>query len=233
MACSLSSIASHVPMPASLPSRFCILCLFALAILQGSLYAGINTGASVPASAASLAGAFAIVPAVAQTGWQNIGDLSSYEKRVDGLEVKAQRGQVRLTVLSPTVIRVSYKLQNEEPARTSFAVLPDAFQGDTKLQIGDSANDLSLNTGSLIVRIYKSPLRIAFLTATGDVISEDQPTAPPAFNGSTFKVWKAMPEDEHYFGLGDKSGSHGPSQSGIHDVEYRHFWMAGIHRSSL
>ncbi len=126
---------------------------------------------------------------------------------MDGVEVKAQRGSVRITALSPTVVRVSYTLRDGRSDRTSFAVLPDAFQGETpKVEIRDSANDLSLNTGSLIVRIYKSPLRVAFLSATGDAISEDQPTAPPAFNGSTFKVWKAMPEDEHYFGLGDKAG---------------------------
>jgi alpha-glucosidase len=28
-----------------------------------------------------------------------------------------------------------------------------------------------------------------------------------AFSGSSFRVWKAMPEDEHYYGLGDKPGS--------------------------
>jgi alpha-glucosidase len=160
----------------------------------------------------SLAVAFATAPALAQTGWQTIGDVSSYEQHADGVELKTQRGHVRITVLSPTVVRVRYALQDhtlqdERSERTSFAVLPDAFSGDTpNLQVRDSANDLSLNTGSLIVRIYKSPLRVAFLSAAGDVISEDQPTSPPAFQGSEFKVWKAMPEDEHYFGLGDKSG---------------------------
>jgi alpha-glucosidase len=160
----------------------------------------------------SLSVAFATAPALAQTGWQTIGDVSSYEQRADGVEVTAQRGHVRVTALSPTVVRVRYTLQghtlqDERSERTSFAVLPNAFSGDApKLQLRDSANDLSLNTGSLIVRIYKSPLRIAFLSAAGDVISEDQPASPPAFQGSEFKVWKAMPEDEHYFGLGDKSG---------------------------
>jgi len=39
-------------MPAPLPNRLCILCLFVLAVLQGSLVAGVNNGGSVPASAA-------------------------------------------------------------------------------------------------------------------------------------------------------------------------------------
>src|ERR1700730_7371896 len=97
----------------------------------------------------SLAAAFTITPALAQTAWQSIGDVSSYEKHMDGVEVKAQRGSVRITALSPTVMRVSYTLRDERSDRTSFAVLPDAFQGETpKLEVRDSADDLALNTGS-------------------------------------------------------------------------------------
>ena len=29
---------------------------------------------------------------------------------------------------------------------------------------------------------------------------------PAAFHGSAFRVYKKMPDDEHYFGLGDKVG---------------------------
>jgi len=61
----------------------------------------------------SLVVAFTITPALAQTGLQTIGDVSSYEKRADGVEIKAQRGQVRITALSPTVVGVRYKLQDE------------------------------------------------------------------------------------------------------------------------
>ena len=56
------------------------------------------------------------------------------------------------------------------------------------------------------MKILRSPFRVAFLDPIGNVISEDQPGHSVAFNGNEFRVWKAMPEDEHYFGLGDKSG---------------------------
>jgi alpha-glucosidase (family GH31 glycosyl hydrolase) len=49
-------------------------------------------------------------------------------------------------------------------------------------------------------------LQITFLRGDATVISEDLPGLQPAFNGTEFKVWKTMPEDEHYFGLGDKPG---------------------------
>jgi alpha-glucosidase len=145
--------------------------------------------------------------AIAQTQWQTLGNLSSFEKQRDGIEIRAQRGRVRISVLSPAVVRVRYSLQNQFLERQSFAVLANAFQGNTpRWQVEDSANEVSLNTGLLTVRVNKSPLRIAFVRADGAVVSEDLPASPPAFNGTQFKVWKTMPEDEHYFGLGDKSG---------------------------
>ena len=98
-----------------------------------------------------------------QSGWQTIGDVSSFEKRADGIEIRAQRGHVRLSVLSPTVVRVRYSLQGKFSERPSFAVLPGAFQGAVPaLQVEDSAQQLSLSTGALVVRIEKSALRIAF-----------------------------------------------------------------------
>ena len=86
-------------------------------------------------------------------------------------------------------------------------MLPQAFQNnDPKLEIADAADHISLQTGSLTVSVYKSPLRIAFLQPSGALISEDMRSLPVMFDGSGFKIWKTMPEDEHYFGLGDKTG---------------------------
>jgi alpha-glucosidase len=142
-----------------------------------------------------------------QADWQTLGDVSSFEKRDDGIEIHAQRGNVRITAVSQTTVRVRYSFQNESQQLTSFAVLPQAFQNnDPKLEIADAADHISLQTGSLTVRVYKSPLRIAFLQPSGALISEDLPSLPVMFDGSGFKVWKTMPEDEHYFGLGDKTG---------------------------
>jgi alpha-glucosidase len=155
-----------------------------------------------------LAAAFWSAPlAMAQTGWQTLGNVSSLEKTADGVEIQAQHGRVSITALSSTLIRVRYSLSEKFSDRVSFAVLPNAFQGKApSLKIEDSADDVTLKTDALSLRVSKSPLRIAFVNAAGNIISEDQPNLPPAFAGTAFKVWKSMPVDEHYFGLGDKSG---------------------------
>ena len=145
--------------------------------------------------------------AMAQAGWQTLGDLSSFEERRDGVEIRAQHGQVRVAVLSPTMIRVDYSPAGQTFERASFAVLPDTLHPKAlKLSVEDSGSKLTLETGSLTVEIGKSPLRFSFRSAQGESMAEDPPTLPPIFGDSGFKLWKVMPEDEHYFGLGDKSG---------------------------
>jgi alpha-glucosidase len=151
---------------------------------------------------------FWIVPiSLAQTGWQTLGNVTSYEKRADGIEVEGQHGRLRLTVLSSTVVRVQYSPDNQFRERQSFAVLPDSFHNEhPNWQVEDLSTEISLNSGPLNVRILKSPLSLAFVRSDGALISQDLPGLPPAFHGAEFKVWKSMPQDEHYFGLGDKTG---------------------------
>lgn len=145
--------------------------------------------------------------AFSQAAWQTIGNVSSFEKSTDGITIHAERGSIRVSVLSPSIVRVLYSQGSQFSNRPSFAVLPDAFGGESpKWQIEDSSQEISLKTGMLTVRIYKLPARIAFLGSEGSTVSEDLPDSPPSFHGSEFRVWKTMPEDEHYFGLGDKTG---------------------------
>ncbi len=147
----------------------------------------------------------------AQSGWQSMGNVSSFEKRPDGIDVRAEHGRVRISVFSPRVVRLRYSLQNEFSDRASFAVLPGAFQGETPaFQVEDATQQVSLKTAALSVSVEKSPLRIVFQDTLGKIISQDQPGRPAVFarsaDATAFQIWKAMPEDEHYFGLGDKTG---------------------------
>src|SRR5215472_2682094 len=64
---------------------------------------------------------FWIVPiSLAQTEWQTLGKVSSFEKRADGIDVLAQHGRVRVSVLSPAVVRVLYSPKDQFIERQSF-----------------------------------------------------------------------------------------------------------------
>jgi alpha-glucosidase len=142
----------------------------------------------------------------ASGGGHPLGKVSSVKLVPQGVELSTMESRMQVLALSPNVVRIRYAPRDQFPVEHSFAVLPNAFPNAPAVTVQQSPQSVTVSTSALRVKILRSPLRIAFLDLNGQVISQDQPGFPASFNGSAFRVWKAMPEDEHYFGLGDKSG---------------------------
>src|SRR5215831_15084431 len=142
---------------------------------------------------------------LASDGWRAIADVSSVQVLSQGVELAAGQARVRVTAVAPNAIRLRYASSGQFPDEHSFAVLPGAT-GPVDVRVDQSADAVSFDCGSLRVKIIRSPFRVVFLDPQGQVISEDSPGSPVAFRGGEFRVSKSMPEDEHYFALGDKSG---------------------------
>ncbi len=134
-----------------------------------------------------------------------VGDVSSIRILEQGVELAGQ-GRMSVVALAPTVVRVRYAPGGNLSAKESFAVLPTAFPAAPKVRVEKSAEFVSIRTDAMEVKIFKAPFRVAFLDLAGQVISQDQPGYPVVFNAGAFRVRKSMPEDEHYFALGDKTG---------------------------
>jgi len=141
-----------------------------------------------------------------QAQWQPLGNVSGVQTLSNGVELTVGEGRLRITALSPNVVRLRYAARGTFPEDQSFAVVPNPFPESAKIDVKDGNDATLLDTGTLQLRIEKSPLRVSFLDKSGKLISEDQPRSPVSYNGTAFRVWKAMPIDEHYFGLGDKTG---------------------------
>ena len=63
---------------------------------------------------------------------------------------------------------------------------------------------MGFRTSVLRVVVDRKTLRMTILDHAGNVLNEDARRAQ--FDGGAFRVYKTMPVDEHYFGLGDKTG---------------------------
>jgi alpha-glucosidase len=149
--------------------------------------------------------------------WQSIGNVDSY-RMINGNELLLVSGKavVQIQVLAQDLLRVRLipPSMNATPDRLpvshSWAVVKhDWPKVSTWLQ--NSAASLSLATSSLRVVIQKKPLRISFATGDGTVMSADHPSKGMAWASTTpgnaeIRVWKSMPEDERYYGLGERSG---------------------------
>jgi alpha-glucosidase len=137
-------------------------------------------------------------------GWQHLGAVQRVEKLKDGVELTAGRAKVRITAFNESTVRIRVAPQGNFPKDFSWAVIADAQS--PALKIEDSKNELKMTVGSTVVIAQKSPLLIRFADPSGNVLLADEPSLPMAFDGSSVHVWKKMPLDENYYGLGDKTG---------------------------
>jgi alpha-glucosidase len=129
----------------------------------------------------------------------------------DGIELQAGSATVRITALRDDIVRVRIA-PGALPEDASWAVLPGPRGNSVDVeplaaQSMPDAPSLGFRTASLDVRVERSPLRVVIRDLAGNVISADAVGRPTRFELGGFTLSKQMPGDEHYFGLGDKTGS--------------------------
>lgn len=137
-------------------------------------------------------------------GWQHIGKVTKVEKLPDGVELTAGKARVRITAFRDGVIRVRVAPTGIFPKDFSWAVIEPAQP--PAVTIADTKEDLRMTVGSVVVRVQKSPLLIDFMDASGNMLLADETTLPMAWDGGRIHAWKEMPQDEAFYGLGDKAG---------------------------
>jgi alpha-glucosidase len=144
-------------------------------------------------------------------GWQHVGKVERVEAfkegLQDGVELTAGQAKVRVTQFYNGVIRVRVGPNGHFPKDFSWALAETPLNYISgPVQIHDGKTEVRMIAGSIHVSIAKSPLLITFSDASGKVLVADEPTLPMAWNGPRVHVWKKMPADENYYGLGDKAG---------------------------
>jgi len=144
-------------------------------------------------------------------GWQHIGKVQHvqpfHDGLQDGIELTAGTAKVRITKVYNEVWRVRVAPSGHFPKDFSWAVVEAPLDyKKIPVQIRDAQNEVKLVSGIVSVTITKSPLLINFHDASANLLLADEPSLPMAWNGSRIHVWKKMPPDEHYYGLGDKAG---------------------------
>ena len=155
----------------------------------------IATGVLILVSAATCAGA---------QGWRHLGKVQSITKLKDGVELASGTARVRVTVFREGIFRVHVAPNGVFPKDSSWAIIETAEPPAVKIE--ESPNSIKLSSGTASAIIQRSTLLIDFADSSGNVIVADDPNLPMAWNGTEVRVWKKMPIDENYYGLGDKTG---------------------------
>lgn len=187
-------------------------------------------------SALTLAHAQRAPAAGAESGgkWLTLGRVNAVRNVPGGVEVRTATGAMRIAAVSDSILRVRVAPGGTFLPDHSFAVLPEAPVGGDrpfKAQVTDTPGAVMVATPRVRAAVEKDTSRIRFVDAAGNVLSEDDPNRPLSWSRYTletltrtvkssftdparaarqratqWQMWKLMPEDEHYFGLGDKAG---------------------------
>jgi alpha-glucosidase len=122
----------------------------------------------------------------------------------NGIDIRAANTHEQITALRDDLLRVRIVPGGGFPEDASWAVLPEARTSSAGVSPEINPTSAGFRTSVLRVRVDRKTLRMTILDLAGNVLNED--ARRPQFVGRGFRIYKTMPVDEHYFGLGDKTG---------------------------
>ena len=132
--------------------------------------------------------------------------VSSSRPLANGIEVRCGEAMLQVLALRNDVLRIRIARHGDLPEDASWAVLPSAREQRATVTPEDSSEATGFRTSLLRVRIDRKSMRMLVADLNGNVLQEEAAGWPVEFHGNSFRLSMIMPDDEHYFGLGDKVG---------------------------
>ena len=145
-----------------------------------------------------------LLTTVALAEWQPIGSLKAEKPQGSQFTFSSPRATVVVTVLASDLVRVRMISGTSLPTDHSYAVIKTDWP-NVKVEFSDEKNTRIIRTSDLQVHIGLSPFRVAFYDQKGHLISKDADNQGMSWDAARVRCWKSMPEDEHYYGFGEKS----------------------------
>jgi alpha-glucosidase len=139
-------------------------------------------------------------------GFVRLDQVTASRPTPNGIEIGAGPALMQITALRDDVLRVRVAADGKLPEDASWAVLPASRTARAAVTPEESATAVGFTTAKLRVRVQRAPFRLTVTDLAGHIISQDLSNRPIEFHGSAFRAYFASPDDEHYFGLGDKPG---------------------------
>jgi alpha-glucosidase len=149
-----------------------------------------------------------LVPLLAASLWAQPSQIPAITSHVTALSngIEITRGELREQILAlrDDVLRIRAWRDDKAPEDASWAVLDSARHASVPITPANSVDHAGFATANLAVDVNEQTLEITLRDRAGNILQQD--ARPIAFEGDAFRIRKTMPLDEHYFGLGDKTG---------------------------
>jgi alpha-glucosidase len=145
-----------------------------------------------------------LVANIAFAEWQPIGNMTARQTSANQLTFSNPHATVVVTILAPDLVRVRMVPKSSLPPDHSYAVIKRDWP-TVPIDLSGMKSTRIIRTSKLEVRMQLSPFRIAFYDHEGHLISKDADEQGNSWDGARVRCWKWMPDDEHYYGMGEKS----------------------------
>ncbi len=134
----------------------------------------------------------------------NIGNVTNVQTDKQKITIKTTNANAEITVYTPSVIRV--RIDNK-PLKPDFSYAVVGKVLPVKTDITQNDNEIDIVTDSLKAVIQKKPFSVAFYTTDGKLINEDERGLTTTWVEQSVTTYKKMQDDEHFIGLGEKTGN--------------------------
>jgi alpha-glucosidase len=124
----------------------------------------------------------------------------------NGLQARSGKSILQVNALRDNVLRIRVGPTGSLPEDASWAVPQIVRNASVAVQPITAQNAAGFRTRALDVRLERNPMRLVIRDLHGTVISSDAAGHATSFRQGGFRVWKELHLDEHFFGLGDKTG---------------------------
>ncbi len=138
--------------------------------------------------------------------FQFAGNVTGYKKYDNRVELTLDNSKVNIYVYDDNVIRFRYANRKEFSNAPSYAVIYQ-LPAKTKFNFADEKTELKISTGELIVKITKSPCRIAIYDKEMNLINADDESFGVSFDNGEVRCFKKLLPGESFYGLGEKTGN--------------------------
>jgi len=138
-------------------------------------------------------------------GWKTIGDAQLVLNSDQQIVVNCGESEVQITPFANDMVRVRILRVAGAKDLGSWAMAKERWDLP-KHEFAQDEKSITVALKDITVKITKSPLRISFVTPEGEVINQDDPSKGMAWDGDQVRVWKTMPQNELYYGFGEKTG---------------------------
>lgn len=152
------------------------------------------------------ASGIAEMPSRATTTPNLLGKVRSVQQLANGVLVRSAGGTIVVTALQDGVLRVRLSREQRVSDDGSWSVLPSARTHSILVHTDSDHLAVGFHTALLQVWIARSDSSLSILDRQGQMLSADSKDRPVEFHGNSYQIYKDMPLDEHFFGLGDKTG---------------------------